>query len=67
MGHPVDKFLLISIDCLRYDAVSRVNRGLNTPKFDLLTRDYAFAERFFRDGPGHAPVSHVHVYRVVPV
>ena len=55
MTHPVDKFLLISIDCLRYDAVSRVNSRLNTPKFDLLTRDYAFTERFFVTAPATRP------------
>ena len=61
MGHPVDKFLLISVDCLRYDAVSRANRGLNTPKFDLLTRDFAFAERFFVTAPATRP-SHTSMF-----
>ncbi|MDE2998434.1 MAG: sulfatase-like hydrolase/transferase [Gemmatimonadota bacterium] len=61
MRHQVDKFLLISIDCLRYDAVSRVNRRLNTPKFDLLTRDYAFAERFFVTAPATRP-SHTSMF-----
>ena len=61
MGHPVGKFLLISVDCLRYDAVSRVNRRLNTPKFDLLTRDYAFAERFFVTAPATRP-SHTSMF-----
>ena len=61
MTRQVDKFLLISIDCLRYDAVSRVNRRLNTPKFDLLTRDYAFAERFFVTAPATRP-SHTSMF-----
>lgn len=61
MSHPVDKFLLISVDCLRYDSVSRVNRKLNTPKFDLLTRDYVFAERFFVTAPATRP-SHTSMF-----
>ncbi|MDE3259190.1 MAG: sulfatase-like hydrolase/transferase [Gemmatimonadota bacterium] len=61
MSHPVDKFLLISVDCLRYDSVSRVNPRLNTPKFDLLTRDYAFAERFFVTAPATRP-SHTSMF-----
>ena len=40
----MSKFLIVSIDCWRYDALSRTNPRINTPKFDLLTRDYAFAE-----------------------
>ena len=61
MSRPVDKFLLISIDCLRYDAVSRVNRRLNTPKFDVLTRDFAFGERFFVTAPATRP-SHTSLF-----
>lgn len=61
MRHQVDKFLLISVDCLRYDAVSRVNRRLNTPKFDLLTRDYVFADRFFVTAPATRP-SHTSMF-----
>ncbi len=61
MGRHVDKFLLISVDCLRYDAISRVNNRLNTPKFDLLTRDFAFGERFFVTAPATRP-SHTSMF-----
>ena len=37
----VNKFLLISIDCWRFDALSRTNSLFNTPKFDLLTQDFS--------------------------
>ena len=40
----MSKFLIVSIDCWHRDALSRTNQRFNTPKFDLLTRDYAFAE-----------------------
>ena len=61
MSRQVDKFLLISVDCLRYDAVSRVNRRLNTPKFDVLTRKFAFGERFFVTAPATRP-SHTSLF-----
>lgn len=61
MGDRVRKFLLISIDCLRYDALSRTNPGLQTPKFDLLTRDFALAERFFVTAPATRP-SHTSLF-----
>ena len=51
----VDKFLVVSIDCWRYDALSRTHPLLNTPKFDLLTRDYALAERYFVTAPATRP------------
>ena len=51
----VDKFLVVSIDCWRYDALSRSNALFNTPKFDLLTRDYALAERYFVTAPATRP------------
>ncbi len=51
----VDKFLVVSIDCWRYDALSRTNALFNTPKFDLLTRDYALAERYFVTAPATRP------------
>ena len=51
----VDKFLIVSIDCWRYDALSRTNALFNTPKFDLLTRDYALAERYFVTAPATRP------------
>ena len=51
----VNKFLLISIDCWRYDALSRTNSFLNTPKFDLLTQDFSLAEKFFVSAPATRP------------
>ena len=47
MAGRIDKFLVVSIDCWRFDALSRTNALLNTPKFDLLTRNYALAECYF--------------------
>jgi hypothetical protein len=55
------KFLLISIDCLRYDALSRTNPRLDTPKFDVLTRDYQLAESFFVTAPATRP-SHTSLF-----
>ncbi len=55
------KFLLISIDCWRCDALSRTNPSLLTPKFDVLTRDYALAERFFVTAPATRP-SHTSLF-----
>ncbi len=52
---PVNKFLLISIDCWRYDALSRTNPLFNTPKFDLLTKDFSLAEKFFVAAPATRP------------
>ena len=57
----VRKFLLISIDCLRYDALSRTNPGLDTPKFDVLTRGYELADRFFVSAPATRP-SHTSLF-----
>ncbi len=51
----VNKFLLISIDCWRYDALSRTNNFFNTPKFDLLTKDFSLAEKFFVAAPATRP------------
>ena len=51
----VHKFLLISIDCWRYDALSRTNPFFNTPKLDLLTRDFSLAEKFFVTAPATRP------------
>ena len=51
----VNKFLLISIDCWRFDALSRTNPLFNTPKFDLLTEDFSLAERFFVPAPATRP------------
>jgi hypothetical protein len=58
---PVSKFLLISIDCLRWDALARTNPVLMTPKFDVLTRDYRLAERFFVTAPATRP-SHTSLF-----
>jgi hypothetical protein len=57
----VGKFLLISIDCLRCDALSRTNPRLETPKFDVLTRDYELANRFFVTAPATRP-SHTSLF-----
>ena len=51
----VNKFLLISIDCWRFDALSRTNSLFNTPKFDLLTQDFSLAEKFFVPAPATRP------------
>ena len=51
----VNKFLLISIDCWRYDALGRTNPFFNTPKFDLLTQDFSLAEKFFVTAPATRP------------
>lgn len=51
----VNKFLLISIDCWRFDALSRTNSLFNTPKFDLLTQDFSLAEKFFVAAPATRP------------
>ncbi len=55
------KFLLISIDCWRSDALSRTNPSLLTPKFDVLTKDYAYADRFFVTAPATRP-SHTSLF-----
>ncbi|MCZ6680419.1 MAG: sulfatase-like hydrolase/transferase [Candidatus Poribacteria bacterium] len=57
----IRKFLLISIDCWRYDALSRTNARFNTPKFDLLTQDFSLAERFFVTAPATRP-SHTSLF-----
>ncbi len=61
MTGKVDKFLIVSIDCWRYDALSRTNGLFNTPKFDLLTRDYALAQRYFVAAPATRP-SHTSLF-----
>jgi membrane-anchored protein YejM (alkaline phosphatase superfamily) len=55
------KFLLISIDCWRYNALSRTNPLFNTPKFDLSTQDFSLAERFFVTAPATRP-SHTSLF-----
>ena len=54
-NQPINKFLLISIDCWRYDALSRTNPFFNTPKFDLLTKDFSLADKFFVSAPATRP------------
>ena len=61
MDNRVEKFLLISIDCWRYDALSRTNPTLCTPKFDLVTQDFSFADRFFVTAPATRP-SHTSLF-----
>ncbi|OGG47110.1 MAG: hypothetical protein A3F84_22775 [Candidatus Handelsmanbacteria bacterium RIFCSPLOWO2_12_FULL_64_10] len=61
MSQPVHKFLLISIDCWRYDALSRTHPRLNTPKFDALTEGFSLAERFFVTAPATRP-SHTSLF-----
>ena len=48
--------LLISIDSLRLDFVSRTNPRIKTPYFDDLTRDFCFFERFFSTSSATRPV-----------
>lgn len=55
------KFLLISVDCLRYDALSRTNPALSTPKFDVLTSDYGLSDQFFVTAPATRP-SHTSLF-----
>lgn len=61
MERQVNKFLLISIDCWRYDALSRTHPRLNTPKFDALTGGFSLAERFFVTAPATRP-SHTSLF-----
>ena len=61
MAKKIDKFLIVSIDCWRYDALSRTNPRMNAPKFDLLTQEYAFAERYFVTAPATRP-SHTSLF-----
>lgn len=61
MGKHINKFLLVSIDSWRYDALGRTNPGLRTPKFDLVTKDFSFADRFFVTAPATRP-SHASLF-----
>ena len=63
----INKFLLISIDCWRYDAQSRTNPFFNTPKFDLLTKDFSLAEKFFVAAPATRPLSYFILYWTLSV
>jgi hypothetical protein len=48
--------LLISIDSLRLDFVSRTGTRVCTPRFDALTRDFAFSTRLFSTSSATRPV-----------
>ncbi len=48
--------LLISIDSLRLDCVSRTNPAIHTPCFDQLTRNFWFCERLFSPSSATRPV-----------
>ena len=48
--------LLISIDSLRLDFVSRTNPRIKTPYFDDLIRNFCFFERFFSTSSATRPV-----------
>ena len=48
--------LLVSIDSLRLDAVSRTNARINTPGFDRLTSDFHFSDRLFSVSSATRPV-----------
>ena len=48
--------LLISIDSLRLDHVSRTNPRIHTPRFDQLVRDFRFCERLFSVSSATRPV-----------
>ncbi len=48
--------LLVSIDSLRLDFVSRTNSQIKTPRFDELTRDFCFYEGLFSASTATRPV-----------
>jgi membrane-anchored protein YejM (alkaline phosphatase superfamily) len=48
--------LLVSLDSLRFDFVSRTNPQLCTPRFDALSRAFAFSERCFSVSSATRPV-----------
>ena len=48
--------LLISIDSLRIDYVSRTNPQIHTPRFDALTRDFCFYNGLFSASTATRPV-----------
>lgn len=61
MGDPrprqtVLNLLLISIDSLRLDAVSRTNPRIRTPRFDSSSRDFCFTDRCFSVSSATRPV-----------
>ena len=48
--------LLISIDSLRIDYVSRTNPQIHTPRFDARTRDFCFYNGLFSASTATRPV-----------
>ena len=48
--------LLLSIDSLRLDWVSRTNAAVRTPRFDRVARDFAFSDRCFSASSATRPV-----------
>lgn len=48
--------LLISIDSLRLDSVSRTGSAVHTPRFDALTRDFCFYRGLFSNSTATRPV-----------
>lgn len=48
--------LLVSIDSLRLDCVSRTNPLISTPRFDNLTRDFCFYDGLFSASTATRPV-----------
>lgn len=61
MGDPrprqvILNLLLISVDSLRYDFVSRTNQRISTPRFDALSRAFSFSDRCFSVSSATRPV-----------
>ncbi len=48
--------LLVSVDSLRLDSVSRTNPLIHTPHFDRLSQDFCFYDRFFSASSATRPV-----------
>ena len=48
--------LLVSIDSLRLDSVSRTNPSINTPRFDQLVQDFHFSDWLFSTSSATRPV-----------
>ena len=48
--------LLVSIDSLRLDSVSRTNAAIRTPRFDRVAGNFAFSDRCFSSSSATRPV-----------
>lgn len=48
--------LLVSIDSLRFDFVSRTNPAIHTPRFDALSRSFSFSDQCFSVSSATRPV-----------